>query len=98
MGTRFLTAGALLMGWLAWSGSRGGSARPGWPSRRQWRNALVIGTLMLGGGMGLTASAEQHIGSGLIAAFIAVVPMMVYGWGLAVGQRPSRLEFAGMVV
>jgi drug/metabolite transporter (DMT)-like permease len=53
---------------------------------------------MLGGGMGLTASAEQHIGSGLIAAFIAVVPMLVCGWGLFFGQRPSRLELAGMVV
>src|SRR4030095_5183203 len=66
MGTRFLVAGGLLMGWLLWRGA----SRPAlWPlpDRRQWRNALVIGTLMLGGGMGLTASAEQHIGSGLIA-------------------------------
>ena len=97
MGTRFLVAGVLLMGWLLWRGA----SRPGlWPlpDRRQWRNALVIGTLMLGGGMGLTASAEQHIGSGLIAAFIAVVPMLVCGWGFLFGQRPSRLEFAGMAV
>lgn len=91
MGTRFLAAGALLMAWVLW---RGGKL----PSARQWRNALLIGTLMLGGGMGLTANAEQYIGSGLIAAFIAVVPMMVCGWGLLFGQRPGRLELAGMVV
>ena len=91
MGTRFLAAGALLMAWVLW---RGGAL----PTLAQWRNALIIGTLMLGGGMGLTASAEQHIGSGLIAAFIAVVPMMVCGWGLLFGQRPSRLELAGMAV
>lgn len=91
MGTRFLAAGVLLMAWVLW---RGGKL----PSARQWRNAFLIGTLMLGGGMGLTANAEQHIGSGLIAAFIAVVPMMVCGWGLLFGQRPSRLELAGMVV
>lgn len=91
MGTRFLTAGALLMAWVLWRGHA-------LPTRAQWRNALVIGTLMLGGGMGLTASAEVHIGSGLIAAFIAVVPMLVCAWGLFFGQRPSRLEFAGMVV
>jgi drug/metabolite transporter (DMT)-like permease len=84
-------AGALLMAWVAW---RGGAM----PGLVQWRNALVIGTLMLGGGMGLVASAEQHIGSGLIAAFIAVVPMMVCAWGLLFGQRPSRLELAGMAV
>jgi drug/metabolite transporter (DMT)-like permease len=90
MGTRFLTAGILLSGWMLWRGPL--------PTRAQWRNALVIGTLMLGGGMGLTASAEVHIGSGLIAAFIAVVPMLVCGWGFLFGKRPSRLELAGMVV
>jgi drug/metabolite transporter (DMT)-like permease len=91
MGTRFLTAGVLLMAWVLWRGHA-------MPTRAQWRNALVIGTLMLGGGMGLTASAEVFIGSGLIAAFIAVVPMLVCAWGLLFGQRPSRLEFAGMAV
>ena len=91
MGTRFLVAGAVLMAWVLWRGGR-------LPARREWRNALVIGTLMLGGGMGLVASAEQHIGSGLIATFIAVVPMLVCGWGLLFGQRPSRLELAGMAV
>jgi len=91
MGSRFLVAGALLMAWVRW---RGGA----WPSRVQWRNALAVGTLMLGGGMGLTAAATVHIGSGLIATFIAVVPMMVCAWGLLFGQRPSRLEMLGMAV
>jgi drug/metabolite transporter (DMT)-like permease len=99
MGTRFLTAGALLMAWVVWRARRApGAPRWGLPTGVQWRNALVVGTLMLGGGMGLTASAEQHIGSGLIAAFIAVVPMLVCGWGLLFGQRPHRLEMAGMAV
>jgi drug/metabolite transporter (DMT)-like permease len=95
MGTRFLAAGALLMAWVLWP-SRG--RRAVLPTSREWRNALVVGGLMLGGGMGLTASAEQHVGSGLVAAFIAVVPMLVCGWGLLFGQRPHRLEFAGMAV
>lgn len=95
MGTRFLAAGALLMAGVLWL-ARSGRTRL--PTLREWRNALVIGTLMLGGGMGLTASAQQHIGSGLVAAFIAVVPMLVCGWGLLFGQRPNRLEFAGMAV
>jgi len=98
MGTRFLAAGVLLMAWVLWRRAKGGTGAPRLPTGREWRNALVIGTLMLGGGMGLTASAELHIGSGLIAAFIAVVPMLVCGWGLLFGQRPSRLELAGMVV
>jgi len=91
MGTRFLAAGVLVMAWVLW---RGGAL----PSRTEWRNAFVIGALMLGGGMGLTASAEQYIGSGLIAAFIAVMPMMVCALGLLFGQRPNRWELAGMAV
>src|SRR5512133_1511018 len=66
MGTRFLAAGALLAAWIAWRGARGGAGAPRLPTWREWRNAAIVGTLMLGGGMGLTASAEQHIGSGLI--------------------------------
>ena len=91
MGTRFLVAAALLMAWVA---ARGHAL----PTRTEWRNALVIGTLMLGGGMGLTAMASTQVGSGLIATFIAVVPMMVCGWGLLFGVRPRALEVAGMVV
>ncbi|HYD75265.1 drug/metabolite exporter YedA [Ramlibacter sp.] len=91
MGSRFLVAGILLFGWIT---LRGGT----WPTARQWAHAAVVGALMLGLGMGLTASAEQHVGSGLVAAFIAVVPMLVGLWGLLFGQRPGRLEVAGMAV
>lgn len=99
MGTRFLAAGALLMAWVLWRARRkGAGAGQRLPTRREWVHAGVVGALMLGGGMGLVASAEQHIGSGLVAAAIAVVPMLVTGWGWLFGQRPRRLEFAGMVV
>src|SRR5204863_2345541 len=92
MGTRFLTAGAVLMAWVAWR------RRDPWPTAVEWRNALIIGTLMLGAGMGLCAASEQYIGSGLIAAFIAVTPMITCGWGLFFGQKAYRLEFTGMAV
>ncbi len=89
MGSRFLAAGGLLMLWLV-------VRQKPMPSRTAWRNALATGVLMLGGGMGLTAQASLHIGSGLIATFIAVVPMLTCGWGLLFGQRPTRLELLGM--
>ncbi|BDT68120.1 putative inner membrane transporter YedA [Comamonadaceae bacterium OS-1] len=91
MGTRFLAAGGLLMAWLL---ARGQAL----PSKLEWRNAWVVGVLMLGGGMGLTAQASVHIGSGLIATFIAVVPMLTCGWGLLFGKRPSQLELLGMAI
>lgn len=91
MGTRFLLAGGLLMGWVRW---RGGAL----PTARQWGHAAVIGTLMLALGMGLVAVASQHVGSGLIATFIAVVPLVVCAWGLLFGRRPSHTELLGMAV
>jgi drug/metabolite transporter (DMT)-like permease len=91
MGTRFLFAGGLLMGWLILKKHQ-------LPTRREWRNAFVIGSLMLGGAMGLVATAQQHIGSGLIATFIAAFPMVASGIGLFFGQRPGRLEWIGMAV
>ncbi len=90
-GTRFLAAGALLLVWMRWRGAA-------WPDARQWRNAFIIGTLMLGGGMGGTAFAEQTVGSGLVVAFIAVVPMMIATINLAWRIVPSRGEVAGIVV
>ena len=91
MGSRFLVAGGLLMAWMRWRGAA-------WPDRAQWRNALVVGALMLGGGMGGTAYAEQTIGSGLVVAFIAVVPLMIAALNLLWDVRPRALEAAGIVL
>ena len=91
MGTRFLLAGMLLLGWMRWRGSP-------LPSRVEWRNALVVGALMLGGGMGGTAFAEVSVGSGLVVAFIAVVPLMIAAVNALYGVRPGTLESAGIGV
>jgi len=91
MGTRFLFAGVLLLAWMRWRGAP-------WPDGRQWRNALIVGALMLGGGMGGTAVAEVTVGSGLVVAFIAVVPLLIAGLNLLWGIRPGRLEAAGIGV
>jgi drug/metabolite transporter (DMT)-like permease len=91
MGTRFLFAGALLMAWMRWRGAP-------WPDRTQWRNAAVVGTLMLGGGMGGTAFAEVSVGSGLVVAFIAIVPLMIAALNLLWGVRPRRLEVLGILL
>lgn len=91
MATRFLCAGGLLM---AWQLARG--AAP--PSRREWRNAVVVGTLMLGAGMGGTAYAEQTIASGLVVAFIAVMPLLLIVINLAFGVYPRRRELLAVSV
>jgi drug/metabolite transporter (DMT)-like permease len=91
MGTRFLCAGLLLFIWMMFRGAA-------LPSRRQWLHATVVGTLMLGGGMGGTAYAEQTVGSGLVVAFIAVVPLMIAALNRLWGIKPSRMELAGIGV
>ncbi len=98
MGTRFLVAGALLMLFLRFRGEKAPYFNKNDSAPWYWRNAFVVGSLMLAGGMGGVAVASQTIGSGLIATFIAVVPMMVALIGLAFGKRPSGLEILGMLI
>ena len=91
MGTRFLVAGALLAAWLRWRGTR-------WPDRREWINATLLGTLMLGVAYGLTAVAEQTVSSGLVVAFIAIGPALQAAMELPYGVRPTRREATGIAV
>lgn len=91
MGTRFLLAGALLLGWMRWRGAA-------LPRPVEWRNAFIVGTLMLGCGMGCTAIAEQTIGSGVVVAFIAVTPLLMVVLTLAYGIRPKGGEVLGVLV
>lgn len=91
MGTRFLVAGVLLAAWMRWRGAR-------WPSRREWANATVLGTLMLAVAYGLTAVAEQTVSSGLVVAFIAIGPALQAGFEWPYGIRPTRIEAAGIAL
>jgi len=91
MGSRFLVAGPLLFAWL-WLRGRA------LPTLVEWRNATIIGALMLVTGMGLTAYSEQTVASGLIVAYIAIIPIIVTAMNLPFGIKPSRLELTGMLV
>ena len=91
MGTRFAVAG-LLLG--AWALARGAA----WPTRGQWVSAALLGALMLGGGYGLTAVAQTSVGSGLVVAFIAVVPALVSLLEWPYGVKPTRREAGGIAL
>lgn len=91
-GSRLLVAGSALYWWLR---RRGGIP----PSRRQWRNAVLLGALMFVGGMGLVTIAEDNgVGSGLVAAAVAVMPLWAALWAGVFGEWPSRVEWIGLVV
>jgi drug/metabolite transporter (DMT)-like permease len=91
MGSRFLVAGLLLIAWLKLRGRA-------LPTLIEWRNAAIIGTLLLVSGMGFTAYSEQTVASGLVVAYIAVIPIIVTAMNLPFGVKPSRLELVGMLV
>jgi drug/metabolite transporter (DMT)-like permease len=91
IGTRFLVAGALAMGWLWLRGER-------LPSARQWRGAILLAFLLLVVSMGNVTVAEKWVSSGATVALISLVPLAVTLWSIAFGSRPRALEWAAIVL
>ncbi len=81
-GIRFLISGIIL---VVWQKSAGNSM----PTRKQWVSTAIIGTLLLLGGNGLVAWAEQFIPSGIAALIIGSVPMFLV---IAEALRPNGVK------
>lgn len=92
-GTRFLTAGALLLAFLRLRGVP-------MPSLRNWRAGLVVGGLLLLGGNGSVVLAERTVPSGVAALLVAMVPayMVLVEWLRPGGTRPTGRIVLGLVV
>jgi len=92
-GVRFMLAGVILYGWLAFKGRA--RATP-----HQWRDNTVIGALLLVGGNGLVVWAEQKIPSGLTTLIISISPlfMVLLDWMLPRGTRPTWATFLGLAL
>ena len=92
---RFLIAGIVL---LTWSVARDGRSIS-LPTRREWRDSAIVGSLLLGGGMGMVAFGEQTVPSGITALLIAMMPVWVAILGrIFLGERLPRLAVVGIVV
>jgi drug/metabolite transporter (DMT)-like permease len=65
---RFIVSGAFLYGWRRLAGDPA-------PSKLEWRNASIIGVLLLVGGNGGVVWAAQFIPSSLAALLVATVPL-----------------------
>lgn len=91
---RFVTAALLLGGFLVIRKGRG-AFRMSW---RQAGGAALVGVLLLTGGNGMVAVAEQHISSGLAALLVAAVPLWLVVLRLAFRDRPAVLTLAGVLV
>ncbi|HEY4189092.1 MAG TPA: EamA family transporter, partial [Candidatus Limnocylindrales bacterium] len=92
---RFVPAGILLAAGIALVNRR--TIRR--PSRREVVDASIVGTSLLLGGMGLVAWAEQTIPSGIAALLVALMPMWLAIFGLALfSERLPRGGVLGIAV
>jgi len=92
-GIRFLISGLIL---VIWQRAAGHSL----PTRKQWVSTAIIGTLLLLGGNGLVAWAEQSIPSGITALIIASSPMfLVIGEAIRPnGVKPNWQGIVGLLI
>jgi drug/metabolite transporter (DMT)-like permease len=86
VGSRFVVAGVLLLGWQALRG------KP-MPTARQWRGASLVGFLLLVVGNGGVSVAEHWVSSGATVALISIMPLATALWSGAFGEWPRRAEW-----
>ncbi|GAA3377218.1 EamA family transporter [Streptomyces racemochromogenes] len=93
-GARFVTAGLVLAGVVAWRyGPRALRI-----TAAQARSLVLVGLLLILGGNGLVVLAETSVPSGLAALLVASVPMWVVVLRAATGDRPPLRTLAGVLV
>jgi drug/metabolite transporter (DMT)-like permease len=92
---RFAIAGGILFGWSIAREGRTFAA----PSRREWRDSVIVGALLLGTGMGFVSLGEKTVPSGNTALLIGMMPVWVAIFGrLFLGERLPRLAMAGIAI
>jgi len=93
LATRFGVAGLLLYSWLRLRGMPR-------PPPVEWAGSAAVGGLLLVGGTGAVAWAEQWIPSGLAALIVTIVPvwMVLLDWLRPDGRRPTPPVVAGLLL
>jgi drug/metabolite transporter (DMT)-like permease len=86
VGTRYLTAGTVLLGLQCLRGRK-------LPALRQWPSVALLGLLMLVVGNGTACFAEERISSGAAVAFLSVMPVTTALWSGVFGRWPRRSEW-----
>lgn len=86
---RHSAAGAVL---LVWSMTRGAP----WPTRPQWKNALVVAFLLQGCGNAGVVLAQQTVSSSLASVLVSIMPLWAAVFAGLWGQWPKRLDMAAL--
>ena len=90
-GGRFIIAGSLMYAVLR---MRGVPA----PTKRQWRDLVILGMLLLGGGNGMVTLAQQTVSSGLAAVAVSSAPLWMAAFAAARREYPNKLEWLGLAI
>ena len=96
-GTRFLTAGTLLLAFAWWRGD----ARKSDFAARSWLNAAIVGTCLMLLGNGGVAIATKTVDSGLVALMTAITPLWLVGLDSMMHrthQRPGAIVWLGIAM
>jgi len=89
IGVRFIIAGGILYLFLRIRGVPN-------PNRSQWLGSTAVGILLIGGGMGGVATAEQWVPSSVAAVCIATAPLWISLFAGLWGRWPVRSEWLGL--
>ncbi len=95
-GSRFVLAGSVLMGLLALFHRR----EFHWGDRREWKDAAVVGTMLLVGGNGAVAWAQQYVPTSIAALIFGSMPLCIifFDWIRPGGITPSLRVCAGLAL
>lgn len=87
---RYAIAGGLIFSFLYWRGHA-------LPTAKQWRNASIVGILLLlGGNGGVALAMEQGINSALSATVVALIPLLAALFSRIWGHKTLPREWCGL--
>jgi drug/metabolite transporter (DMT)-like permease len=99
---RFFVAGLVLYGWSAFRDGRQDAVaeqKTASATGRMWRDAFIVGALLIVGGTALVAWAEQSVPSGITSLVLATTPLwMVLLESVEARRAPSPRVLAGLAV
>jgi drug/metabolite transporter (DMT)-like permease len=95
-GTRFLLAGGILMGLLGIFHARNFH----WGTIREWKDAGVVGTLLILGGNGGLVWAQQYVVTSVAALIFGSMPLgiILFDWIRPGGTAPSLRTALGLIL
>jgi len=98
-GVRFLIAGGVLYAWSVFRSSGSPSSANDGGSARIWRDAFIVGALLIVGGTALVSWAELFVPSGITSLVLATTPLwMVLLESMSTGRAPAPRVLAGVGV